>query len=262
MLGETREAMAECAEIPRRILALSREVSAILAQHAAAPVARYPGHTVAEVAWHLWSVQDWAARIVNSRSPERLERRTARPHPLDASFSATFDAGTDAMVGALSSVDPSERVWTFRGDHIAEFWFWRMLHEASIHHWDVTSAIEEEPRPIPHEIACTGLEEGLRIHGEIPLRGTAVSNNTARVALKCSDGPQGWSISLRADGIRVRSGLWADDVAGDGAVVSGTASDLWLWTTGRLATSAIHVDGDPEPVRDLHAALSSLPEAL
>ena len=246
--------------LPLMILESSREVSRGLASEPDAPVARYPTKTVTDVAAHLLSVQDWVERILSSRSTRRLQRREWKGRAAD--LRATFDRTTDALVAALEEIDSRDNVWTFSGDRVAGFWYWRMLHEAEIHRWDVSSAVAGTSLAIPREIATSGLDEGLRIHGEIPLRGTEVDPSGAVVVLSCSDGPNRWRIELRGDGIRVQTEASAPASPTGAGEVLGTAAELWLWATGRLPLSAVRVEGDVEAVGKLEAALRSVPEAL
>ncbi|MFC2153282.1 maleylpyruvate isomerase N-terminal domain-containing protein [Actinomycetota bacterium] len=246
--------------LPPMVFEASREVSRRLASHPHAAVARYPGKTVADVVAHLWSVQDWVERVLSSRATQRLSRRAWEEGAGD--LRVTFDRTTDSLVSALECIDPRDTVWASSGDNLAGFWFWRMLHEAEIHRWDVTSAVAGSPQVITREVAISGLDEGLRIHGELPLRGTEVDRTGAVVVLSCSDAPNRWTVDLLGDGIRVRSEAQQSTIPAWAGEITGTGSELWLWATGRLPMSAVRVNGNGLAARSLESALRSVPEAL
>ena len=104
-----------------------------------------------------------------------------------------------------------------------------MAHDTAIHRWDAQSAFGD-PGPIECRLAATGIGESLAIHVVRPVRGTAVGGHGESVALRCDDAPDRWLVVLLPDEVRVEEGE-----ASATASVAGTASDVWLFVTGRPA---------------------------
>jgi uncharacterized protein (TIGR03083 family) len=204
-------------------------------QDPARPVPYYPGWSLADLVAHTGAVHRWALGIVRSRATEggpREEYEDRDPMPL----LAWFEDGLEELSRELEGADPNEPVWSF-ADQTAGFWQRRMAHETAIHRWDAQSAFGD-PQPIECRLAATGIPESLAIHVVQPMRGTAVGGHGERLALRCDDAPGAWLVVLLANEVRV------DDCQEQATCsVAGTASDVWLFVTGRPAPG-IRLVGD------------------
>jgi uncharacterized protein (TIGR03083 family) len=236
------------------IAALRREGGALAdaaRQDPTRPVPYYPGWSVADLVAHTGAVHRWVLEIVRSRATERLPRE-AYQYRDPVRLLAWFEEGLATLAGELGGTDPSEPVWSFGADQTVGFWQRRMAHETAIHRWDAQSAFGD-PGPIECRLAATGISESLAIHVVRPVRGTAVGGHGESVALRCDDAPDRWLVVLLQDEVRVEEG----DTSAT-ASVAGTASDVWLFVTGR-PTVGIRVTGDATVVAHFQDVIRSVP---
>ena len=84
------------------------------------------------------------------------------------------------------------------------------------------------------------------------VRGTAVGGHGESVALRCDDTLDAWRVMLLPDEVRFEEG---QQKATSG--VAGTASEVWLFMTGRPAPS-IHLLGDATVVTHLQNIIRSV----
>jgi len=236
------------------IAALRREGGAlahVARQDPTRPVPYYPGWSIADLLAHTGAVHRWVLGIVRSRATESMPRE---PHADrdPVRLLAWFEEGLATLAGELGGTDPSETVWSFGADQTVGFWQRRMAHETAIHRWDAQSAFGD-PQPVERRLAATGIPESLAIHVVRPVRGTAVGGHGESVALRCDDAPDHWLVVLLLGEVRVEEGGTSAT-----ANVAATASDLWLFVTGRPAPR-IRVTGDATVVTHLQRVIRSVP---
>lgn len=203
-----------------------------------APVRRYDGWTVADLARHVGQIHRWVTAIVTTGA---TERPAVQAPAVDDEDLATWLTDTvAALVAALTGADPSAEVWTFgRGTGTNEFWRRRMALETALHRWDAQDAQGLDP-DVADWLAHEGVEEALRLYIEQQLEGRDVGGSGERVGF--DDGrDEGWTLELVADGVAVHDGLQDTD-----AVVEGAPLDLWLLLCGRRALDGLEVHGDHE----------------
>jgi uncharacterized protein (TIGR03083 family) len=236
------------------VAAVGREGQGLLAaarQDLARAVPTYPGWSVADLVAHTGSVHRWVLGLLRSRATERPARiRQDERDP--GRLLAWFEDGLGQLVAQLAADDPSTPVWSFGPQQTVGFWQSRMAHETAIHRWDAERAFGQ-PGPIEPRLAASGIVESLAIHVIRPLRGTAVGGNGESVALQCLDLPVRWQVDLLPAAVELREVDTATT-----ATVSGSASDLWLFATGRPAQS-LRVDGDEALVGRLQGLVGSVP---
>jgi uncharacterized protein (TIGR03083 family) len=130
----------------------------------AARVPACPDWTADDLLWHLGTVQDWWARVVEGRPEQASEEEPERPDS-HAGLLDFFDASHERMMAALEGLAPSEPAWTWSSDpddHTVGFIYRRQAHEALIHRVDAeqTAGICSD---IDAQLAADGVEECLDV---------------------------------------------------------------------------------------------------
>jgi uncharacterized protein (TIGR03083 family) len=194
---------------------------------------------VRDLVEHLGTVHRWAASIVLSG------QRLAGPEPLVVGDRPDWYAGTAAaLLAALRAVDPSEPVPNFsRVDETAAFWPRRQLHEVTVHVVDLLQALgrDESQWAVPAELGADGVDEVLRVFfPRMTARGSR-PDVQARVRLVADDLDRSWVVAP-AEGDAPPALL--DPTAAFDAVVSGTASDLYLALWHRVPLQRLRYEGD------------------
>ena len=236
----------------------SLRISAVAGPSATAMVPRYPGTDVAGLVRHVITIHEWVAQIVGDLSDAPLPQDPPDPGLSGTALLHRFDEAWENLLRVLGEADPDAPVWTFGTDKTVSFWLDRMAHETEMHRWDADSAVEPDPDPIPHEVAVSGLAEGMHVHCYRPLRKTEVGGSGEQVVLAATDADRAWTITLHDVGITVEEEESSEAVAR----VEGTASDLWLAVGGRVPLADLDVSGDEPVVRRLWDALESIPAAI
>lgn len=203
------------------------------------PVPACGGWLVRDLVTHLGTVHRWAASIVLSG------QRVVEPVPLVAEPLADWYGGTAAaLLAALGAVDPAEPVPNFsRLDETAAFWPRRQLHEVTVHAVDACQAIgaDEATWTVPPAIAADGVDEVLQVFfPRLTARGRR-PDVRSRVRLVAADTGRSWVVGPSAGehGTPVQLHPSADA----GAVVTGTASDLYLGLWKRVPHERLAVEG-------------------
>jgi uncharacterized protein (TIGR03083 family) len=207
-----------------------------------APVPSCPGWDVAEVIAHLGSVHRRIEQRVRTHDLE------GQPIPVDAPESGPelapwFEDGAEALVRTLAAADPEQAVWSWAGPNWqrATFWHRRMAQETAVHRWDAEDA-QGRTRSIGSEVAADGIGEWMDVF--TPLE-DALPGNGERVHLHRTDGPGGWTATLRPDDPPAVS---HEHDEGAQITIRAGASDLLLLLWRRLPPSAptVQITGDSD----------------
>jgi uncharacterized protein (TIGR03083 family) len=191
-----------------------------------------PEWDMAALVAHTGAVHRWVAGMLTTRATERAEFPEA-PGDWDERR-AWFGDGLGRLLAAIDAIGPDEPVWNW-ADRVpapARFWPRRMAHETAVHRWDAQHAVDPaHAAPIDDALADDGIDEYLgfvamwlarrpaeRLHGRLGL-----GNRT---------------LVLHPERVEIDDGLDRPD-----AIVSGTASDLLLFLTGRHP-AGLATDGD------------------
>ena len=215
----------------RRVDARFADVAAeaVLARGWAAPVPGCPGWTLADLVWHLASVQHFWAWVVRSRAadPGGYAGPDRRP---DDELLAWAGARSADLETALHGADPAERVWTWAPRQDVAFVLRRQLAEATVHTVDVEQVLGDV-RPIPADVGLEGLDEWLEVMvpGALP------------------EGPPETAhpVVLHAVDADVARTLFPGSRPFPVAVLTGNAGDLLLAVWRRVPLEVLTVDGDP-----------------
>ena len=218
----------------------SAGVGALARGHLAEPVPGCPGWNVADLVAHLTEVQWFWATIVEGGllEPPDEDRRPARA--ADEDLVSALAGQTAHLVQALRGADPRTRAWTWAPQQQDVAFIARhQVQEAAVHHWDAGSATRHAV-VIERAVAVDAIEEFLTfsVSSDADLAEPPRPSLGGRLALRCTDGPEAWTVS---DG-RAPGALRFETGAAPGTpAVEGAASDLllWLYRRIRLDTSSV-----------------------
>lgn len=203
------------------------------------PVPSCDGWTMADLVAHLGTIHRWAAGIVISG------QRIADPQPLITEPRADWYAGTAAaLLAVLQAVSPAEPTPNFsRIGETAAFWPRRQLHETIVHIVDAQQALGfgETDWTVPSALAADGIDEVLQVFfPRLTARGRR-PDVRSRIRLVATDVEQSWIIGPgegdTGTPVQLHSSREAD------AVVTGSASDLYLALWHRVPRSRLQFDG-------------------
>jgi len=228
---------------------LERSGSALLeyarSAGADAEVPSCPDWSVERLVTHQSNVHRWAAEIVGSSraqppSAEECDALFARPD--DLNLFRWYELGLGRIIEVLEGAPPSLDCWTFLASvSPLAFWTRRQAHETSIHMADAALAAGGAPTFDPG-FAEDGLDELLL--GFYGASGTRMAGEPElTLSFHALDADRRWTIIRNQEGVVVTSTLDA------GCLVSGSASDLYLFAWNRLGdTARLSVDGDSSTI--------------
>ncbi|MBS2963869.1 maleylpyruvate isomerase family mycothiol-dependent enzyme [Actinocrinis puniceicyclus] len=210
------------------------------------PAAPIPGcdRDLADLTEHVALVHKWAATIVESLTPRRIEQRSIEVQvPADwSAVPAWFSRNGAELVAVLRAADPDAPVYSWGADQHVGFWIRRMLHETTIHRTDVEACTGVAGRIEP-AVAVDAVDELLDI---LPfadffrpnvrdLHGDGETIHLHATDLDGTDLRGEWLITLEPEGFR-----YSHAHVKGAAAVRGTAQDLALFAYGRRKV------GDPQ----------------
>ena len=161
-----------------------------------------------------------------------------------------LDRAATQLLAALAELGPDAPCWNFTGhDCVARWVARRVALETAVHRIDAEQAVGSTT-PVETELAVDGLDE--RIHVVLPHMLARVPDATlgGSLCLVCTDADAAVVVDVAGGRVRARRGRGPAD-----AVVVGTASQLLLYSWGRVGPDALELTGD----RDVALAWSGLP---
>jgi Mycothiol maleylpyruvate isomerase N-terminal domain/MDMPI C-terminal domain len=181
----------------------------------------------------------WMAAVVGSG--DRGGRHGVDPGPVDqAELSSGYLSCLQNTVRVLAATDPDSPTWTFSslGHRRAAWWARRLAVEIAIHRWDAQHALTcaggPRPPPVDAAIAQAGIQEFVTEFLPDLLSGEGGEYLTGVLHLRASDARAEWWIDLNT-AASVNPCPAAD------TDLRGSASDLLLWLTNRLAIDDLDV---------------------
>jgi uncharacterized protein (TIGR03083 family) len=201
-----------------------------------APVPSCPEWKVADLVRHVGRLHRWVTDLVANR-PDDPWRVWADELPAGEALLDWFDAGIEPLATVLIAAGPDAPAWSWTPDATAGFWARRQANELAIHRWDAQSAAGE-PQPIAHDHAVDGIDEYLGLV-EFWANKNNIAGNGETLHFHCTDGDGEWLVRLDAGDITVTREHAKGDVA-----ARGTASDLFLFVSGRVSADQLEVFGD------------------
>jgi uncharacterized protein (TIGR03083 family) len=232
----------------------------------AAPVPGCPGWDLTTLVDHLGRVHLWAEHCARTgQQPDPYPSRD-RSLPLAQWYAAT----AHRLVAGLGALEPSHPSWSFSaepGHQRAGFWRRRQVHETAVHHVDALQAVGRYPDPsattpltgVPGldlvEVA-DGVAELLEVMAPRSLvrrrhePPEQVVPAVVPVAFACTDIDRAWTLRLASGRAQTTAGIAPDA----GAVIRGSAAQLYLTLWHRASPSALSLDGDTAAARRILGA--------
>jgi uncharacterized protein (TIGR03083 family) len=223
-----------------------------------------PGWSMADLVWHLTEVELFWAHIIGQRpdGPDSFEGPTRPP---DHELVVGLERAANALVEALTGIDPSEPAWSWSDDHTVGFTLRRQSHEAVVHHVDGCLAAGVDLPVIAPRLAADGVDEmiGVMLTG-VP-DWASFERRPGVIELGARDTGDTWTLTFgRMTGTSPESGTVYDldalepvDEPAD-ATVEGDATDLHLWLWGRGDLARLDVDGDDRWADELRSIVAAL----
>ena len=197
-----------------------------------------PGWTVRDLVTHMGGVHRWAAAIVGGGLPESDETTSdlVGAGPDNAVLLDWYRDGHRALVETLRAAPKDLACYTFLpAPTPLAFWARRQAHETTIHRADADAACGPIT-PCDRSFALDGIHEILL--GFAPRRKAATS--PASLHLEVTDSDLDWLVILGPSGVVATAGRPPE--SNPDVVVSGSASDIYLWLWHRPATVSITGD--------------------
>jgi len=141
------------------------------------------------------------------------------------------------LIDVLGERDPSEPATTWGLDQHIRFFHRRAAQELAVHRWDFEDAVASG-EPIDSVLAADGIDEFLTEF--FAARAAEGFGGTGQsFCIETSDTPGAWTFAMHPDRIDVKRERSNTDVH-----VEGPASDLLLFTWGRIPPDTLTITGD------------------
>jgi len=169
-----------------------------------------------------------------------------RPAPSEDRITTWAEREAERLLDALASLDPAAPRWNFTtGPQVGAFIPRRMLHETTIHRWDLEDA-SGAPGPIRDDVAIDGVREYLEV---LLLRSGNWHGRPAVVRTNLRGGPRldlllrpGEQASVQVDG---------DRTAPPGATLEAAPVEMLLAWWGRRPLTTLLTAGDDELITEV-----------
>ncbi|MEO8363841.1 MAG: maleylpyruvate isomerase family mycothiol-dependent enzyme, partial [Ilumatobacteraceae bacterium] len=180
--------------------------------------------------WTLFDLVSHIGEVQNFWSHSILEAIADVPWPGEVSKpDSPGNAGkwlrvqTQSLIDAINSTAVTSPCWTWWGDpQTASAVARHQVQEAELHRWDGELALGT-PNSLPLHVATDGIPEFLHVH-----RFSIQKLELPHIHLVASDSDADWHVN---------------DAASETVAISGTASDLLLFLSGRLPVDKLRVTG-------------------
>ena len=213
-----------------------------------AAVQSCPGWSVAELLGHVTTVYErWSAQLA-AGDPSR----SAVAAPLDASPGTRdhLDDAAAALLRQLAELGPDAACWNFSGTDLVSGWVARRVAlETAVHRVDAERAYGPST-PIETELAVDGIAERIEVLLPVVAARAPEVSLGGSTCLVCSDADASFVVDVSAGRVRSRRGRGPADT-----VLIGTASEIFLFSWGRLGPDVLAVTGR----QDVARAWASLP---
>ena len=205
-----------------------------------AAVPKCPDWVVRDLVGHQGQVHRWAGTYVaTGRTDPGVELEDV---PADGELLAWFRQGHAGLVDALKNAPPDLGAWAFLpAPSPLAFWARRQAHETTVHRADAEAAAGAELNVDP-VLAVDGIDELL--FGFYAGRGRRrfVSDPPLTLGIRTTDASpdDAWTVVIGPERRETTRGRAQGD-----CVVSGTASDVYLFLWNRRDRTVVHIEGDP-----------------
>lgn len=215
----------------------------------AAPVPTCPDWTLGDLLLHTGQVHRWQTEAARHDHGELPGERSHSRRPADGqSLAEWFQEGVDLAVATMSTVDASEKRWTwFPPDQTAGWYFRRITQETLVHRIDAELTAGDLTDVDP-ELAADGIAEMCEMF--MPAAsGQPIGGGGETLHLHATDADSEWLLTLQADHVDVERGHAKGDAA-----IRGSARDVLLMTWGREPIGSVEIFGDESVVATFTAA--------
>ncbi len=207
-----------------------------------APVPSCPGWDAAALLDHVTAVYLRQLERLAAGDAPRDEARGGSARGATAPGTAdreALDHAATQLLAALAESGPDAPCWNFTGhDTVARWVARRVALETAVHRVDAERAVGSAT-PVETELAVDGLDE--RIHVVLPHMLARAPDATlgGSLCMVCTDADAAVVVDVAGGRVRARRGRGPAD-----AVVVGPASQLLLYSWGRLEPDALELTGD------------------
>lgn len=136
------------------------EIGRLCRSHPARAIPTCPEWTGADLLAHLTAFSEWLRNLWAGSGA------VASPLPVVESEEAArnWDRTLTDLLALLRETDPRAPMpnWS-SGPQTAAFWLRRCAQDVAIHRWDAARLTEQDPDPVPADIALDGIDEYLHI---------------------------------------------------------------------------------------------------
>ena len=216
-----------------------------------AAVPSCPDWKVRDLVLHIGGVHRWAGAHVVKGSPTRLDRvDDGSVVGLDhASLVAWFREGHDDLLATLRGAPDDLQCWTFLpAPSPVAFWARRQAHETAIHRVDAELGASITATAFPPQFATDGLDELLVDF--LPFYGQRIASDQPQsIAIVAADVSTSWVCRTNSEGVAVER--VDGEASGHDAVVTGSASDLFVHLWNRVPANVPAITGDESLVTSL-----------
>lgn len=213
-----------------------------------------PGWTVQDLIEHLGTVHRRAiARIGSDQNPTGYDLDIPSE---SMDLMAWFTAGWNELNHKFETLGPEYKAWNWTGSNQNVGWMIRrQAHEAAIHRYDAELAhmglpsvsafksLPQESIPFGYspEFAIDGIEERLTV--SIGGKANLKSSLPGSLHLHATDIEAEWSLTLLHGKLELNHAHTKADAA-----LRGTASEIYLWTWGRLPAEVLECFGNDDVI--------------
>ncbi|MCD2196835.1 maleylpyruvate isomerase family mycothiol-dependent enzyme [Actinomycetospora endophytica] len=147
----------------------------------------------------------------------------------------TFDDDLDRLLALLASTDPRRPVpnWSALPDE-AVYWVRRAAHEFAIHRWDAATTQDDDPVPVPADLARDGIAEFFEAFVATAFAAGYAEPAEATLIFEITDTGEVSRHDLPHPGPETH--------------VSGTTPELFLAVWRRRDPTSFHTSGDRTPL--------------
>ena len=224
----------------------------------ATPISTCPGWTIGDLAEHVADAWTFWSRVVADQITDRGQLQSIKA-PTGLTGDLLLDwlaASHNALYTALADAAPDQPAWSWAGPHLDASWVERrMVHESSVHLWDLAHAVSD-PYVIPTAVAADGIDEFLthfmgrrRGEGEMKVGGTVHLHCTDTTDADVAGGE--WFVSS----VKEPNCTFTREHRKGDAAIRGRAEDLllWLWRRNGHRPPDVEIIGDDVVARRFRA---------
>lgn len=222
------------------------------------PIPSCPDWNIGDIADHMADCWTFWSRVIADGITDRGKLQTIEA-PTGLTGDLLLDwlaASHNALYTALADAAPDQPAWSWAGSKLDASWVRRrMVHESSVHLWDLANAVGD-PYEVPSNVAADGIDEFLmhfmghrRGEGEMKVGGTVHLHCTDTTEADTAGGE--WFVSS----VKEPNCTFTREHRKGDAAVRGSAHELqlWLWRRNGYRPDGIEIIGNDVVARRFRA---------